>query len=161
MRILGCDPGLTGAMCLLVTDNRSVEIIDTPVRVIRKSNNKPRTEYDVALMANQMRALAPDFVFIEQVSAMPGQGVTSMFRFGMGFGILQGIVAGLSKPVNFVVPNVWTREMRVPKGKDGSRLRASQLLPAYSDLFQRVKDHGRADAALIALYGERTLDNPF
>ena len=89
---------------------------------------------------------------IEQVGAMPGQGVTSMFRFGEAYGIIKGVLGGLRLPVELVTPSVWKRELKVQKGKESSRLRALELFPEQTDLFKLKKHHGRADAALIALY---------
>jgi len=93
-------------------------------------------------------------VFVEQVSARPGQGVTSMFRFGESFGLVKGVCAGIGLPLTLVTPQEWRRGMRVPTGKDGSRQRILELQPELAKRFARKKDHGRADAMLIALHGK-------
>ena len=92
-------------------------------------------------------------VFIEQVGARPGQGVSSMFNFGKSYGICLGVSAGLKLQTTTITPLVWQRALKVEKGKDGNRLRAVQTFPNYSNLFARKKDDGRADAALLAYYG--------
>jgi crossover junction endodeoxyribonuclease RuvC len=82
---------------------------------------------------------------------MPKQGVTSVFTFGVAFGVVRGVLAALHIPVTYITPQSWQRTMKVPQGKDGSRQRATQLLPRYGDRFVRVRDNGRSDATLIAL----------
>lgn len=161
MRILGCDPGLTGALALHDTVEGVLTLHDTPVNHVRTSSRKERDEIDAAALASLVRDLCPDVAVVEQVGAMPGQGVTSMFRFGYSFGVLLGVLSACGVATHLVVPQVWRRRVRVPAGKDGSRLRAGQLFPRNANEFRRVKDHGRADAALVAFYGGLTLDNPF
>jgi crossover junction endodeoxyribonuclease RuvC len=91
-------------------------------------------------------------VYIEKVAAMPGQGVTSMFNFGKGFGVLLGAAAGLGLQTTQVTPQTWMKALKCQKGKDANRQRACELFPQYSHLFSRKKDDGRADAALLAYY---------
>jgi crossover junction endodeoxyribonuclease RuvC len=91
-------------------------------------------------------------VVIERVGAMPGQGVSSMFNFGRSAGIIEGVVAALRMPHTYVTPATWTKAVGRAAGKDASRMRAMELFPSKADLFKRVKDDGRADAALIAYY---------
>jgi len=98
---------------------------------------------------------APDECWIEEVHAMPKQGVSSSFKFGTAFGVVQGIAAARLLPIRFVSPHHWKAGLRLPKGKDAARGIASQQWPAMSSEFARVKDDGRAEAALIALYGYR------
>ncbi len=94
-------------------------------------------------------------VYVERVSAMAGQGVTSVFSFGRSFGMIEGILAALKMPVTFVAPATWTRAIGRSPGKDASRARAMELFPNYEYFFKRVKDDGRADAALIAHWGRK------
>ena len=94
---------------------------------------------------------------LEQVGAMPGQGVSSMFAFGRAVGVVEGALGALAVPYSRVPPQEWQRGMRVRGGKDGARERAMALFPARADEFARKKDDGRADASLIAAYGERAL----
>lgn len=97
-------------------------------------------------------------VFIERVHSMPKQGVASSFNFGMGYGLWQGIVAGLGWPMELVTPQQWMKVMMTGqlKGKDAGRGRAMELWPEAVEQFKRVKDNGRADAALLAEFGRRT-----
>ena len=145
---LGIDPGKTGAAVLLDGDGRIERCWDTPTIVVGK-----KATYDLTAIAG-IAKIARDYhtdVAVEQVHAMPGQGVTSMFEFGRGLGIWQGVIAAQLIPVTYYTPQAWqkTQLAGMPKGKGSARLRAKQLWPACT-LFDRVKDDGRADAALIA-----------
>lgn len=159
MIIIGIDPGLTGAVFFIENDGPLVA--DTPTIVMAKSSGKgKKTDYLPADMAKLLRDYAPlnCHVFIEKVGAMPGQGVTSMFGFGKGYGLWIGILAALEIPYTFVTPQAWKKVMMSGMAdKDAARLRAQELWPSKSHLFARKKDIGRADAALIAEYGRRTM----
>jgi len=93
--------------------------------------------------------------FCEKVGAVSGQGVTSVFSFGRSFGMIEGILATLQIPTTFVAPATWTKGVGRSPGKDASRARAMELFPAHQLMFSRVKDDGRADAALIAYWGQK------
>ncbi len=158
MVILGIDPGLSGALALL--SDRGIEVFDVPTM---KARSRGR-EVNWPELARWIDAAGHiDHAVIELVGAMrkPGdkksQGVSSMFKFGYTSGGLRGIVAAHFIPVTMVSPQCWKRDMRVPKEKDAARARASELLPNHCGLFVRVKDHGRAESALIALWGRREL----
>jgi len=151
--VIGIDPGLSGAICLLDGLNR-VTIWDMPtVEVLR--GRKTKRELDLTALSTIIFGITDEAVaYVEQVGAMPGQGVSSMFSFGKSYGGTLGILAALQVPVQeHVPPQRWQKALNVRKGKDGSRLRASELLPSYMSLWARVKDDGRAEAALIAYYG--------
>ena len=145
---LGIDPGKTGAAVLLDGDGRIARCWDTPTITIGK-----KSQFDSTATARIVAIALTDGadVAIEQVHAMPGQGVTSMFTFGLGFGIWIGAIAANQIPLTYYTPQAWqkTQLAGMPKGKGSARLRAKQLWPACT-LFDRVKDDGRADAALIA-----------
>ena len=99
--VLGIDPGLSGALAFLdARDASLVDVIDTPVL----RTTKTRREYDATAITQLLPRYRPVAAFIEKVGAMPGQGVTSMFRFGMGYGLLTGILHGLSIPITHVRP---------------------------------------------------------
>ena len=97
-----------------------------------------------------------DLAIIEKVSAMPGQGVTSMFRFGYAAGFCLGVVTGLGIRTEMVTPRAWKKEMKVGKEKDQARQIITDLYPFNVDDFKRKKDVDRAEAALLAVYGLRT-----
>ena len=155
--ILGIDPGTSGAYAVLDLDGE-LFVDDLPIFKVKRGKTE-RTELDLYGFADRIRILKSENVIqkacIEWVSAMPGQGVSSMFGFGRTFGALQGIVAALQIPIELVTPVSWKKALNVPKEKDGARKRASEVFPAFSHRWMRVKDDGRAEAALIAYYGTR------
>ena len=154
MIILGIDPGLSGALALYDTSEQTVEVFDMPVLELVR-NGKKKGEVSAQALANLLAATTIKAAFVERVNAMPGQGVTSVFSFGRSTGIVEGILAAYDIPTTLVTPQAWQKAVGQRAGKDGSRERAMQLFPAQADLFQRKKDDGRSDAALIAYYGAK------
>jgi crossover junction endodeoxyribonuclease RuvC len=154
MRHIGIDPGLSGAIAVLTDD--SLQIHDMPVMTVDR-NGKAKRQVSANELAELLNLYAGKdcHVYCERVSAMAGQGVTSVFSFGRSFGMIEGILAALKMPVTFVAPAAWTRAIGRSPGKDASRARAMELFPNYEYFFKRVKDDGRADAALIAHWGRK------
>jgi crossover junction endodeoxyribonuclease RuvC len=152
--ILGIDPGLSGALALYNTSDQTVEVFDMPVLELVR-NGKKKGEVSAQALANLLAGRGIKAAFLERVNAMPGQGVTSVFSFGRSTGIVEGILAAYDIPTTLVTPQAWQKAVGQRAGKDGSRERAMQLFPAQADLFQRKKDDGRSDAALIAHYGAK------
>jgi crossover junction endodeoxyribonuclease RuvC len=152
MRILGIDPGASGALVILDTANNALEVMDMPCVEIKRGTRNVR-QVSAQLLVNLLRDHNVSHAFVEKVGAMPGQGVASMFAFGRAAGVVEGVLAGLTIPTTYVTPQEWQKAMRVIGGKDGSRNRASQLWPSFADHFSRKKDDGRSDAALLAAYG--------
>jgi crossover junction endodeoxyribonuclease RuvC len=157
--IAGCDPGLTGALFFIDPRNPVTgEAIDMPVHLLTRGGNAKR-ELDIAGLVGILAARRPSHVFVELVGAMPGQGVSSVFAFGKGYGIVLGILGAHGIPVTLVTPGIWKRSLGVLKAKDAARARASQLLPQCADQWPLKKHHGRAEAALLGLFGLRQLNN--
>jgi crossover junction endodeoxyribonuclease RuvC len=154
MIILGIDPGLSGALALYDTSEQTVEVFDMPALELVR-NGKTKREVSAQALANLLAGRGIKAAFLERVNAMPGQGVTSVFSFGRSTGIVEGILAAYDIPTTLVTPQAWQKAVGQRAGKDGSRERAMQLFPAQADLFQRKKDDGRSDAALIAYYGAK------
>jgi crossover junction endodeoxyribonuclease RuvC len=155
--ILGIDPGQTGGLAVITPSGTSVW--DTPTEMVKKGKTN-KTEYLPASMADMVRILLKNGIhahcYIEKVGAMPGQGVTSMFGFGKGFGLWIGILAALRVPYTLVTPQAWKKEiMQGVSDKDAARGVAMRLFPELSSELSRKKDIGRADALLIAEYGRR------
>ena len=149
--ILAVDPGASGALAFLDLAAGKLEILDMPtVEVKRGAKNK--TEISPQMLAALIRGRAPLVAVLERVGAMPGQGTASMFQFGRGVGMLEGTLAALQIPTEYVAPLVWQKAVGSRDGKDGNRQRAAELFPAYAGLFARKKDNGRADAALMAYW---------
>jgi crossover junction endodeoxyribonuclease RuvC len=151
---IGIDPGLRGAVAVLAPDGTLEALYDTPTLTLRTSRGS-RQEYDVPGL---VALLAPyrgtqTHVVIEEAQAMPGQGTRSMFTCGLGFGVWLGILGALGLAHTRIRPHVWKRALGLSGDKEQVRLRAMQLYPG-ADL-RRKKDHGRAEALLLARYGQR------
>jgi crossover junction endodeoxyribonuclease RuvC len=160
MYIVGIDPGLDGAVAIMNSVTGLIEIVDTPTSTY-KSGKKNKRMFMAQEMADILIPPAMGVgtqVFIEQVSAMPGQGVTSMFGFGKGYGIWIGICAALKLSTTFVTPQRWKKDIMagIPD-KTAARIRAQQLFPSVAPALKLVKHDGRAEALLIAEYGRRSL----
>lgn len=147
--ILAIDPGASGALAFFDHVSGTLEVIDMPVVNVERGG-KAKREISPALLAQVVRSMPASRCVVEKVGAMPGQGVSSMFQFGRGVGMIEGVTASLGLPLHYVTPQRWQKDVGVRGGKDGARLRAIELFPAYASLFARKKDDGRADAALIA-----------
>ncbi len=153
----GIDPGLQGAIAMIY-ENGKVTLIDTPIMETTKGG-KSKNDYLPGQMAEILRNHARCHVFVESVHAMPGQGATSMFRFGYGCGLWDGIIAALGIPLTKVTPQAWKKELMAGmKDKDAARIRAQELFPACVKDLSRKKDCGRADALLIAEFGRRLMN---
>lgn len=149
---IGIDPGFSGAIAFYAPKKNIVSIYDMPVY----QNAKGKTEINLYELHDILAPETdePHMAIIEQVAAMRGQGVTSMFRFGQSYGATQMAVAAHKIPMQFVTPAKWKSYLGLSRDKGVSRSLASQRFPKQADLFKRVKDDGRAEAALLALYGK-------
>jgi len=150
--ILGIDPGSSGAIAVFKPDIGHLSMIDMPVLTVSR-NGKEKREVNPHIIASIFRDREPATAIFEKVGAMPGQGVSSMFQFGRSVGTVEGVLAALNIPVTYVTPQVWQKACGIRGGKDGSRMRAIELFPAYAQLFARKMDNGRADAACMAWWG--------
>ena len=153
-RIIGIDPGLSGAVAVL-TGSDSLRILDMPTVTVER-NGKSKRQVSASELAEIIYTLKSDdcHVFVERVGAVSGQGVTSVFSFGRSFGMIEGILAAFKLPVTYVAPATWVKAIGRGQGKDASRARAMELFPNNQADFKRVKDDGRSDAALIAYWGK-------
>ena len=154
MLIIGIDPGISGSICFF-KDGRILEVIEMPVMTEGKKNKK---QVNGAQIYNEFSKRINNKdneirVVIEQVSAMPGQGVTSMFNFGQSFGILKGICSAMQLPMFFVRPAKWKRYFNlINSQKDASRTRAIEIFPYFSTQLSKKKDSNKADAILISSF---------
>lgn len=150
--IIGIDPGANGAVAILEAGTgKLVQVFDMPnVEIDVGGRSKKRVA--PYLLSEELRLydVVGTRAIVENVSAMPGQGVSSMFAFGHAFGLALGVLAGRGIPAELVTPAKWKRDLKVNPGKDGSRLMAMNLWPDQAMEFKRVKDDGRAEAALLA-----------
>ena len=154
MLIIVIDPGISGSICFF-KDGRILEVIEMPVMTEGKKNKK---QVNGAQIYNEFlkrinKKEDEIRVVIEQVSAMPGQGVTSMFNFGQSFGILKGICSAMRLPMFFVRPAKWKKYFNlINSQKDASRTRAIEIFPYFSTQLSKKKDSNKADAILIASF---------
>ena len=159
MLIIGIDPGISGSICFL-DNGKILDVIEMPIMTDGKKNKK---QVNGSQVYNEITKIVKQFeknqirVVIEHVSAMPGQGVTSMFNFGQSFGILKGICTAMQLPMYFVRPTKWKKYFNLLNSeKDASRTRAIEIFPYFSSQLSRKKDSNKADAILIASFYHET-----
>ena len=159
MLIIGIDPGISGSICFL-DNGKILDVIEMPIMTDGKKNKK---QVNGSQVYNEISKRIKQFeknqirVVIEHVSAMPGQGVTSMFNFGQSFGILKGICTAMQLPMFFVRPTKWKKYFNLLNSeKDASRTRAIEIFPYFSSQLSRKKDSNKADAILIASFYNET-----
>jgi crossover junction endodeoxyribonuclease RuvC len=152
--IIGIDPGAGGAVAILTRSGELVHVFDMPaVEVVVGGKAKRRVSPEMLAAELKLYADQGAWAVIEQVGAMPGQGVSSMFAFGEAFGLAKGVLAGLAIPTQSVTPGKWKKALQLNAGKDAARAKAAALWPAQAGEFKRVKDDGKAEAALIGMWG--------
>ena len=162
MLIIGIDPGISGSICFL-EDGIIKDVLEMPTMTEGKKNKKQVNgsqifnEISFRIKTHEKKNIK---VVIEQVSAMPGQGVTSMFNFGQSFGILKGICSAMQLPIYFVRPAKWKKYFNlINSEKDASRTRAIEIFPYFSSNLSKKKDSNKADAILLASYFHETYKN--
>ena len=159
MLVIGIDPGISGSICFL-HDGRIIDVLEMPTMTEGKKNKR---QVNGAQIYNEIikRIIKKEKhnirVVIEQVSAMPGQGVTSMFNFGQSFGILKGICSAMQLPMYFIRPAKWKKYFSlINSEKDASRTKAIEMFPSFSSQLSKKKDSNKADAILIASFYHET-----
>jgi crossover junction endodeoxyribonuclease RuvC len=155
MLVIGIDPGISGSICFF-QDGKIIDVVEMPTMTEGKKNKK---QVNGSQIFNEISERIKKLdkrdikVIIEQVSAMPGQGVTSMFNFGQSFGILKGICSAMQLPMYFVRPAKWKKYFNlINSEKDASRTRVIEIFPYFSGQLSRKKDSNKADAILIASF---------
>ena len=159
MLIIGIDPGISGSICFF-ENGKIVDVIEMPTMNEGKKNkrqvNGAQIYNEIIDRINKLQTQDVRVV-VEQVSAMPGQGVTSMFNFGQSFGILKGICSAMQLPMYFVRPTKWKKYFNLLNSeKDASRTRAIEIFPYFSSQLSKKKDSNKADAILIASFYHET-----
>lgn len=149
--ICGIDPGVTGAIAFYV--------MDVPGRVAVEDVPVAGGEISAPHLASLIRRFSPSMAVIEKVNAFPGQGVSSVFNFGRSYGDVRGVIGALNIPLHFVSPQKWKKHFGLSSDKDQSRMLAIRMFPNVAEHFKLKKHDGRAEAALIALYGAEVLFN--
>ena len=155
MLIIGIDPGISGSICFF-EDGKIIDVIEMPTMTDGKKNkrqvNGSQIYNEILKRINKIEKQNIR-VIIEQVSAMPGQGVTSMFNFGQSFGILKGICSAMQLPMYFIRPARWKKYFSlINSEKDASRTKAIEMFPSFSSQLSKKKDSNKADAILIASF---------
>jgi len=155
MLVIGIDPGISGSICFF-QDGKIIDVVEMPTMTDGKKNKK---QVNGSQTFNEISERIKKIdkkdirVIIEQVSAMPGQGVTSMFNFGQSFGILKGICSAMQLSMYFVRPAKWKKYFSlINSEKDASRTKAIEIFPYFSSNLSRKKDSNKADAILIASF---------
>ena len=155
MLIIGIDPGISGSICFL-EEGRILDVIDMPTMIEGKKNKKQVNGSQIYNEFLKMINKANNQnvrVVVEQVSAMPGQGVTSMFNFGQSFGVLKGICSAMQLPMYFIRPTKWKKYFNlINSEKDASRTKAIEIFPYISSKLSKKKDANKADAILLASF---------
>jgi crossover junction endodeoxyribonuclease RuvC len=155
MLIIGIDPGISGSICFF-KEGKILDVIEMPTMTEGKKNKRQVNGsqiYNEILKRIKQVEKQETRVVIEQVSAMPGQGVTSMFNFGQSFGILKGMCSAMQLPMYFVRPAKWKKYFNlINSEKDASRTRAIEIFPYFSSQLSKKKDSNKADAILIASF---------
>ena len=155
MLIIGIDPGITGSICFF-EDGKIIDVVEMPNMAEGKKNKR---QVNGAQIYQEIYKRIKNLekkdikVVIEQVAAMPGLGVTSMFNFGQSFGVLKGICAAMQIPMYFVRPAKWKKYFNlINSEKDASRTKAIEIFPHFSAQLSRKKDSNKADAILISSF---------
>ena len=156
MKIIGIDPGLSGAIAIL-EKNKVLSLFEMPVMAEGKKNKRQLNSAQlVKLLKDNISKDEEVCVVVEQVNAMPGQGVTSMFNFGQTFGAIKGICAALGLPIFFVRPSKWKKHFElINSSKDSSRTKAIEMYPSLSDNLAKKKDEKKYYSILIAIFNSK------
>ena len=157
MKIIGIDPGLSGAIVIL-EENKVLGMFDMPVMAEGKKNKRQLNSAQLVNIINEhIKKNEEIAVVVEQVNAMPGQGVTSMFNFGQTFGAIKGVCAALELPIFFVRPSKWKKHFELTNSsKDSSRTKVIEMYPSLSSQLSKKKDVNKSDAILIARFFNET-----
>ena len=155
MLVIGIDPGISGSICFF-ENGKILDVLEMPTMTDGKKNKRQvngsqiYNEISKRITTIEKQSIR---VVIEQVSAMPGQGVTSMFNFGQSFGILKGICSAMQLSMYFIRPTKWKKYFGlINSEKDASRTKAIEMFPYFSSQLSKKKDSNKADAILIASF---------
>ena len=157
MKIIGIDPGLSGAIAIL-KDSKVLNLFDMPVMSEGKKNKRQLNSAQLVNIIKENTDKNDEIaVVVEQVNAMPGQGVTSMFNFGQTFGAIKGVCAALNLSIFFVRPSKWKKHFElINSSKDSSRTKVIEMYPSLSNQLSKKKDVNKSDAILIARFFSET-----
>ena len=160
MKVIGIDPGLSGAIAIL-EEKKVIGVFEMPVMAEGKKNKRQLNSAQlVNIIQDNLNNKEEAIIVVEQVNAMPGQGVTSMFNFGQTFGAIKGVCAALKLPIFFVRPSKWKKHFElINASKDSSRTKVIEMYPTISNQLTKKKDVNKSDAILIARFYFETMLN--
>lgn len=150
--IIGIDPGFSGAIAFLLGNKLIIK--DLPLKLFMGRKQINGRSFSLIIKKHLPKI---KFAVIEDVHAMPNQGVVSMFRFGYNAGILLGVLEANNIDVLKVKPSVWKSALNLSSDKKKSLALAKKTFPGYMDYFKRAKNDGRAEAALLAFFAQQSL----
>jgi len=148
--ILAVDSGLTGGVAFYFPAHGAISAEDMPVA---------GGAVDAATLTARIRLHLPDLAIVELAASRPGQGVASTFKFGCAYGVTLGVITACGVPLHLVSPSKWKRHFALDADKEKARALALRLWPSRSELFGKKKDHGKAEAALLARYAYERIVN--
>lgn len=156
--IIGVDPGVNGAIAVISSNGSAISTVDMPSTAEGSGSKQQCNAY---LLANVISAICKEhnvlLVVLEHVTAMPKQGVTSSFNFGMNYGIVKGVIGAFKLPVRLVRPSIWKKHYAIGRDKEIARQKAISRWPSMADRLRRKLDSDRAEALLIADFGRSLL----
>lgn len=154
---LGIDPGVSGAIAYFRPDQDYLDVFDMPTLTLKRGKSEKREVDAVALHGrlDVFRSAPVILALIELAGCRPGQSVSAVHANGRNWGVAYGALTALRRPTQIVTPQSWKKALGCPAAKDGARALASRLMPQHAHFWQRAKDDGRAEAALIAVYAQR------
>jgi crossover junction endodeoxyribonuclease RuvC len=162
MKFIACDPGLGGALCYYEPKLGRMDVEPMPTfKVTQQGKKTNRQKIDEHALYDLIRKWADEgatHIYIEQVNGIPGQSAPAAFNFGAGYGAIRMAAIACGLAVEAVLPAEWKAVLHVPRDKKGARQRASQMIPTHRHLWAKAGDDGKAEAALLALYGYRHLN---
>lgn len=162
--IVACDPGISGALALWDWTTGRLDIARMPTQTKQIAGRKLRTVIDEGEVLSTLQAfsaMGATHLFIEAVGGLPGQSAPAAFNFGQGYGTVRVAALAAGMALEAVPPAVWKGALKVSKDKHAARNRASEMIPTHKHLWSMAKDDGLAEAALLALYGERWIKGHF
>jgi len=149
--VLGIDIGAVGAIAVIEPDGDLAEIFDMPILADGPAG---RRGVNAPLLAEIILRSQASAAYVEYVGARPGEGAVGAFAFGRSRGVVEGVLGAAGIPAIMITPPAWKRAVGLSFGsKDAARSEAIRRWPRHASLFARVKDDGRAEAALIAVAG--------
>lgn len=159
--LVAVDPGLTGAFACYDTARGRLDVMAMPTYKQAKGKASARNtldEEEIVALITSFHGMGATHLFFEEVGGLPKQSASAAFNFGYGCGVIITTARVLGMVIERVRPEIWKAALKVPKDKNAARARASEMIPTHKHLWPLIKDDGKAEAALIAVYGQQRLE---